>query len=63
MSGWQPIETAPKGRKPMIVLIARIGNYITDPYCCWWQEHENKWARWPHETEPTHWLSLPEFKS
>ena len=58
MSEWQPIETAPKQRTPMIVVIGVYRSYTTDPWCAWWSH--GKWERWPHPYAPTHWMPLPE---
>lgn len=58
MSEWQPIETAPKEKTPMIVVIGLFGNYVTDPYCVFYSN--NEWCRWPHVKQPTHWMPLPE---
>jgi len=59
---WQPIETAPRALKPMIVVIGNFTdrNYITDPWCVFWQD--GAWQRWPHKDQPTHWVPLPEDK-
>ena len=61
---WQPIETAPKAKKPMIVVIARLpSGYLSDPYCVWYDEYRvgalSDWVRWPHSFPPTHWMPLP----
>lgn len=64
---WQPIETAPRARHPMIVVRAfgvpagtgAIRNYHSDPYCVWWDEDDACWRRWPHAFPPTHWTTLP----
>jgi hypothetical protein len=54
---WQPIETAPKAKTPMVVVIGVWGSYVTDPYAVFW--NGAGWARWPHKAAPTHWLCLP----
>ena len=61
---WQPIETAPKKKTPMIVVIGVYENYVTDPWCVWWSDDAwgGYWARWPHQTSPTHWMALPKFE-
>ena len=57
-AGWLPIETAPKERTPMIVVLGILtSGYVTDPWCVWWQE--DAWQRWPHKEAPTHWMPLP----
>lgn len=57
--GWQPIESAPKVKHPMIVVRGHFAdrNYTTDPWCVFWQD--GKWERWPHKDAPTHWMPLP----
>lgn len=59
---WQPIETAPRGSRKVIVLISDAGpdGYVTDPWTGW-VERDGKFARWPHKFPPTHWLELPPF--
>lgn len=57
---WYPIETAPKDGKTMFVVIGfgvRGGTYNTDPYAVW--KEGEKFVRWPHDFEPTHWTPLP----
>lgn len=54
---WQPIESAPKAKTPMVVVIGVWGSYVTDPYAVFW--NGTGWARWPHKAAPTHWLRLP----
>ncbi len=56
---WQPIETAPKDRR-MIVVIGVWPRYTTDPWCVWWDSHDNVWMRWDHVRSPTHWMPLPD---
>lgn len=57
MFEWQPIDTAPRERAPMIVVRGILSSgYVTDPWCVWW---DGEWVRWPHEEQPTHWLPLP----
>lgn len=55
---WQPIETAPDGKK-MFVVISATDMYITDPYCVW-KDSRGLFVRWPHKFKPTHWAELPE---
>lgn len=61
MSEWQPIESAPKGRRKVIALVSNAGpnGYVTDPWTGWVEE-DGSFARWPHQFPPTHWLELPE---
>lgn len=60
---WQPISTAPKDRTMIVVKAVNVrvqqGTllYTSDPYCSWWQDE--KWARWVHNFDPTHWVPLP----
>ncbi|RRU17861.1 DUF551 domain-containing protein [Stenotrophomonas sp. 278] len=54
---WQPIETAPKAKHPMIVVIAVWDSYVSDVYGVFWDGKQ--WARWPHKAQPTHWMPLP----
>lgn len=62
---WQPIETAPKDGREMFVVRAfdvdpngrGIQKYTTDAYCVW--REGDKFARWPHNFPPTHWVALP----
>lgn len=74
---WQPIETCPKTKNPMFVVIAidvdRYGHkYTSDPYCVWWSDqiiigdersdYKTHFPRWPHPFAPTHWAPLPSVK-
>jgi len=65
---WQPIETAPVGRKMFVVcafnaVVDRMSPhrrlYTSDPYCVW-QDSRGMFSRWPHHFSPTHWMPLPE---
>jgi hypothetical protein len=60
---WQPIETAPKKKAPMIVVMGILSSgYVTDPWCVWWEDFEDGgWVRWPHKESPTYWMPLPEL--
>lgn len=63
MNKWQSIESAPKNRKRMFVVIAKDiivhgRNYTSDPYCVWVED--GVFCRWPHKFLPTHWCELPE---
>lgn len=65
VSEWQPIETAPRLKAPMIVVMAKLPNgYRSDPYCVWFDAIKDgapsPWKRWPHPYPPTHWMPLPE---
>lgn len=65
--GWEPIETAPKGRKPngTMQFALLCAPYPTstrmwsDIYQCWWSEAEERWMRWPHPFPPTLWMPSP----
>ena len=38
----------------------RGSQYTTDPYCTWHDEQSsNKFPRWPHPFQPTHFCLLP----
>lgn len=59
-AGWQPIETAPKGRKSYLV-------WVPDKlcqFCVRWDESIESWQIFggcqPLIHEPTHWMPLPE---
>jgi hypothetical protein len=56
MSGWQPIETAPKDTRT--VLIAWRG-FVTTGFFC---PDDGEWLDLPHmeQCPPTHWMPLPE---
>lgn len=62
MSAWQPIETAPVGRRKVILLISNKGpkGYVTDPWTGW-IDAEGGVARWPHNFPPTHWMEIPQL--
>ena len=59
--GWQPIETAPKDRKS--VLVHRADNKCT--YVAIWDDITDGWrhfggSRYVVDGEITHWMPLPE---
>lgn len=61
---WQPIATAPVGKKMFVAIAMDIdiggGNlYTTDPWCVW-QSTADDFSRWVHPFAPTHWMPLPE---
>lgn len=58
---WQPIETAPKDGKSILVV---NGNWIVTAH---WHRSQQCWAscgptyeRLPWDEQPTHWMPLPE---
>ena len=59
---WLPIESAPKGSKAILL----IGPYPTgsgwsDVYQGWREIGAgDRWARWPHDFKPSHWMPLPD---
>lgn len=66
-SKWQPIATAPKGRNPegRMQYVLLIGPYPhgtghwSDIRQCWWDEFSDRWERWVHPFQPTHWMLSP----
>lgn len=59
-TGWQPIETAPKGKYSKNVLLYEDGDY----YAGSWNEEYGCWASYCGQPvvwtpEPTHWMPLP----
>lgn len=60
MSGWEPIETAPK--EDMIQFFAPA----TGQFIGWWDEHSDYWVTHTRKAEPegipgvTHWRPLPD---
>jgi hypothetical protein len=58
-SKWQPIETAPKGRK---VLVGKVGSPWVYP--AWWDSYCERWisAYFPLDyfLPPTHWREFPD---
>lgn len=62
---WKPIETAPRETRKMFVVqafnvqIRKDYIYTSDPYCVWRNDNSDKFERWPHEYEPTHWMPIP----
>lgn len=66
MSEWQTIDTAPKDNTVLLLCAKIDGEYWIDvgyweTYNFWHGplEDDPKWE-WPFETEPTHWMHLPE---
>ena len=63
MTAWQPIETAPKDRRPILVATASgdVGEawwYEDDGYYYWAQEHPTDYAN-SGPLIVTHWMPLP----
>lgn len=70
MTGWQPIETAPKNFTELLGYRPDQGVFIfrwstvdefpdadqTDDYECWWND---LWGWMDGELTPTHWMPLP----
>lgn len=57
-SSWKEIKDAPQNQQ---ILIRFYGSrYVSDVYHSWWDSHQNKWAKWPHNFGPTHWIDIPE---
>ncbi len=62
---WLPIESLPEmGRTMFVVKAINIYPtettshvYNTDPYCVW--KDGDKFVRWPHPFQPTHYCLLP----
>ena len=59
---WQPIETAPKDGTRIIVCRKSTNKYIPMVGEDRWGEFGGAhcWARSNSETEPTHWMPLPQ---
>ena len=65
-SGWQPIETAPKGEDEEILVYCQHGYYVVtwiveDRHSSgWWYVHDNKHGPYALRGDgPTHWQPLP----
>lgn len=61
MSEWQPIATAPKNGKH--VLLSFVGAEEKEACVCWFDKRKKEW-RWSHSEDgeygqPTHWMALP----
>ena len=60
---WIPINELDVKHAQMFTVIAldvsfgNVKNYNSDPYCVW--KEGDKYIRWPHEFEPTHFVYLP----
>jgi hypothetical protein len=65
MNSWQPIETAPKDERAILVYCpAKIVTIITAAF---WHRDYNRWqlaftglSKEPTVIEPTHWMPLPD---
>lgn len=57
---WQPIATAPKGKKAILLIAPYPGGHAwSDPYAGWWDAGlRQPWFRWPHTFPPTHWAPI-----
>lgn len=71
--GWQPIETAPKDGRDILVMIPEDSalvpdiaywdsdKYASNPRPLWSMRKKWLWGvRWCREHQPTHWQPLPE---
>jgi hypothetical protein len=57
MTGWQPIETAPKdGRKLILILTPSMWPQLAYSNT-WWR------AGFSVETKPTHWMDIPDIET
>jgi len=54
--GWQPIETAPKDGRSVLVADAKYKTIGINFWC----NYENDWDRESDLVWPTHWMPLPE---
>ncbi len=62
MTGWQPIETAPKDGSMFLIWDGRSYGFAS-----WWHDEKMHWLkqetrqgyRHPEDQEPTHWMPLP----
>ena len=65
--GWQPIETAPKDGRTILLLEPHFAASIVTPGR-WFEDEQGWWEHGSHPTDyadqpvenPTHWMSLPE---
>ena len=58
---WQPIETAPKDGRGILVYRPEGGTNIIPKVSIdyWSEEYGNVWAKSNENTQPTHWMTLP----
>ena len=61
---WQPIETAPKDGRPVIVRLDEgeiiVARFSRDKIGTgWWDEHANSCQSWA-DANATHWMPLPD---
>ena len=56
MMKWQPIETAPEGKKLLVYRLDCGVTLAASKNGCWW----NAWNLDPMQMPPTHWHPLPE---
>lgn len=65
---WKPIADLPQiysDTRRMFVARAKTtqgsaGSYVTDPYCVWYEDVTDQYARWPHPFPPTEFMELPD---
>lgn len=58
MAEWQPIETAPRKGKPLLLCNKNQGNVMA---VAWWSVHQYwKYTGGGVFWQPTHWMPLPE---
>ena len=64
MANWEPIESAPRdGRQ---ILTWRGDSYVVHVQggswyqTSFWSTHRQCFVGWPKESEPTHWMPLPD---
>ena len=57
---WQPIETAPKDGRLVLIRTA-AGDEWAGTFTAHWSRHSNGWFYSDHRTHPrpTHWMPLP----
>lgn len=62
---WQPIETAPKDGSQILTWRANWPGLMAAKDKCWfqisfWSDQHWGFVCWPKNTQPTHWMQLPE---
>ena len=66
MSEWQPIETAPKDEKVLVVFLEPFfGKFTQETESAYYDSGSGKWLFWLYGREivgggVTHWMPLPE---
>lgn len=61
MTGWQPIDSAPRDAEVIVYAEGIVGEACRpDATGRWWWANTDEHDHWAREIYPTHWMTLPD---